>query len=293
MSAVQGTAFIFSPSVSPLLMTRSCGKARIDYKVLHSTGERVLKACGTVSQVDMSTNRCSKMSDLDKLKTLESRNRDDVDELIEWNSPEEFHDVDRIDSHLKCLMDLWKETKETYKQLFDLGVEEYRSAYNSVSSKVKAEYKKFQELRSSAQTKIRDDIDLCVCRIDCIINGYPVETLSSVDDIRLNIDKVNDHLATYNYLISRFTQKDKSGAEYPLVLARAVDYVKEGRSKLNYVLSRVNGVRFQLLNRCSKMSELVRLRRLEDWNRIDIDDEIEFSHSPEDFDDLSRIDRHV
>ena len=87
-------------------MTRSCSKARIDYKVLHSTGEKVLKACGTVSQVDRSTNRCSKMSELDKLKNLERRNRSNVDELMDWKSPEDFHDVHRIDSHLKCLMNL-------------------------------------------------------------------------------------------------------------------------------------------------------------------------------------------
>ena len=88
---------------------------------------------------------------------------------------------------------------------------------------------------SRAQAKIRDDLDLCICKIDSIIDSFPVEAFSSVEDVRLNIGKVTDHLATYNYLIPRFVQMDTSDEEYPLVLARAVDYVKEGRSKIDHL----------------------------------------------------------
>ena len=224
---------------------------RIDYKILHTTGEKVYKPCA-----DSQVNRSSKMSEIEKLKTMERRNRDDVSELIELNTLEDFDDLTRIDSHIDCLKQLLKKTREIHRSLEDaLGLDEYSKIFDNdgTASSIKSEIVKFKESRSilkdvrskpvkvessSAQEKIRDDIDLCTCKVDSILESFPIDMLSSIEDIRLNIGKVTDSLATYNYLISKFVKADTSDVDYPLVLARAVEYVEKGRSKIEKLSSR-------------------------------------------------------
>ena len=97
---VGGTKYRFYLSLSVsrlLLMTRSREGFRIDYKILHTTGEKVRKIFRTES---------SKMSNIYRLKVLERRNRIEVDEVIELNTIDDYDDLVRIDRHIDCLVQL-------------------------------------------------------------------------------------------------------------------------------------------------------------------------------------------
>ena len=179
---------------------------RTDYTVLSTTGDNWYKSakgcCQTESKADScAASSCSKMSEVDKLKTAERRHRGDVDEVIELNSLDDFDDLSRIDDHIDSLIQLLKRTREIHRGLEDeLGVDDYSQAFDSeeTANCIKNEIKKFKGLKSSlkdadrsqsvkaedlrAQVGIRDDIDLCVCKIDSILGSFPVETLGSVED---------------------------------------------------------------------------------------------------------------
>ena len=138
-------------------MNRSRRKlARIDYTVLGTTGDNWYKTakgcCQTESKADScETSSCSKMSEVDKLKTAERRHRGDVEEVIELNSLEDFDDLSKIDDHIDNLLQLLKRSREIHRGLEDeLGADEYSKAFDSeeTANCIKNEIKRFKGLKS-------------------------------------------------------------------------------------------------------------------------------------------------
>ena len=93
-----------------------------------------------------------------------------------------------------------------------------------IAKSIKDEVKKCKQFRASLKApstsvktdlsdqllKIRDDIDLCMCKTESILTNFPVQALSSVEDIRLNVSKVAENIATYKHLISKLLLKEVS-----------------------------------------------------------------------------------
>ena len=63
---------------------------------------------------------------------------------------------------------------------------------------------------SSDKLKIKDDIDLCICKVESILMNFPIHDLSSVEDIKSKVCRVAETIATYNYLISKLSSDEES-----------------------------------------------------------------------------------
>ena len=184
-------------------MTSSCS-SRLDYSTLHRTGERVQKP--------YSADSAATMSEVTRLKLEERRHRTDISEAIELNEVEDFDDISRLNAHVDNLLELLRKFRDIHFRLEEsIGSVEYQKDFSdreSIAQTITDEVKKCKQFKvslkapasvkvgSSDQLKIRDDIELCICKVDSILTNFPVQALSSVEDIRLNVSKVAENIAT-------------------------------------------------------------------------------------------------
>ena len=56
---------------------------------------------------------------------------------------------------------------------------------------------KAKSKKEQRETKLRDEIDLCLCKFETILDSFPILQLGLVEDIRLYVGKVLDYMANY------------------------------------------------------------------------------------------------
>ena len=312
---------------------------RLDYSRLNSTGARVHRPYS-------STDIGDTMSEVTRLKLEERRHCTDISEAIELNEVGDFDDISRINAHIDNLLDLLRKFRDIHFRLEEsLGSEEYLKVFPDrevIAQSIKDEVKKCKQFRvglkapsTSVKTdlsdqllKTRDDIDLCMCKAESILTNFPVQALSSVEDIRLNVSKVAENIATYKHLISKLPAEDDT---YPKSLDKAVQYIAEGMARVDTLSSSAKaGVETKPVVRSQKDLDIlarligeiefiggnlerlrdVELGTLDDVELLDAQKEVKdkyakcdlltekitllFSQMPEDYDDRKAIlDKHA
>ena len=77
------------------------------------------------------------------------------------------------------------------------------------------------------------------------MTNFPFSKISLVEDIRLNVSKISDYLATYNYLanklVSIIEKPDRSLEED---ISRAEDYILSGNEKIEFILKEADTANF-------------------------------------------------
>ena len=187
------------------------------------------------------------MSEVTRLKLEERRHCIEIAEIIELNDVEDFDDVSRLNAHVDELMELLKKFRDIHFRLEEsLGTDEYVKAFpdsQATAESIKSQVRKCKQFKATLkapvagkkagsidQSRIRDEIEMCICKVDSVVMNFPLESLNSVDDIRLNISKVSDNIATYNYLIPKLASDDES---YPKTLDKAIQYITEGMARVD------------------------------------------------------------
>ena len=187
------------------------------------------------------------MSEVTRLKLEERRHCIEIAEIIELNDVEDFDDVSRLNAHVDELMELLKKFRDIHFRLEEsLGTDEYAKAFpdsQATAESIKSQVRKCKQFKATLkapvagkkagsidQSRIRDEIEMCICKVDSVVMYFPLESLNSVDDIRLNISKVSDNIATYNYLIPKLASDDES---YPKTLDKAIQYITEGMARVD------------------------------------------------------------
>ena len=78
------------------------------------------------------------------------------------------------------------------------------------------------------------------------MTSFPISKISLVEDIRLNVSKISDYLATYNYLANKLVsiigKPDRSLEED---ISRAQDYILSGNEKIEFILKESDRANFK------------------------------------------------
>ena len=220
-------------------------KRRLDYKVLHSVGERVEKEESSlpspVSDIMSETVK--------RLKVEERRIGRELEELVELDPLVEFSDVDVIDDHISELTRLSRKFRDVHYSLEDeLDSEEYKKAYPKFeevysgfrkgikdAKAAKSKLERMRELQEE-QDRFKDQIDLVLCKIDGILES-PVDSMFIVDDIRQNVREMSEQQVTCSYLVKKWNKL--VGSEDPLhedCLLKAKTYIQDGKAKIEKIV---------------------------------------------------------
>ena len=120
---------------------------RLDYTVLHETGERVsLVSESEIEKLASSLEGISIMSSIDKLKSNERRVAKDVNECLEMTDLKEISDIEMVDEYIAELMSNHRKYRDIHDDLQDaLGIDEYKKGFSKGSqtlARLKSEIKK-------------------------------------------------------------------------------------------------------------------------------------------------------
>ena len=242
-------------------------KVRLDYKKLHSVGERVEKeesldsGPSLVSDVIMSET-------VKRLKVEEKRVRRELDELVEADLEKDFSEVHLLDDHISELTRLSRKFRDVHYSLEDeLDDEAYAEAYPKFEETysgfrdyikkaklAKTGMEKTVELREE-QDRLRDQIDLVLCKIDGIL-GNPIESLLLIEDIRQNIREMSEQQVTCTHLVKKWNKLAKS--EDPLheeCMKSAKAYVQAGKTKIETIMKATKDLESEQLKESKRLRE--------------------------------------
>ena len=108
----------------------------------------------------------------------------------------------------------------------------------------------------SKELKVRDEIDLCFCRIETILISFPVPKTDLVEELRVNISKITDHVATFNYLAK------KSDRIFDENIRKAEEYILSGNEKIELIMNEASRVQFEE-KECDKVELAARKKQEE------------------------------
>ena len=225
---------------------------RLDYFRFNKTGEKVEKSDCLPSVT---------MSDAEKLRLEERRCLAEINEIIELNDLDDFDELDLISDHINDLMTMLRRYRDIHYRIEDeIGVEAYKEQYplfeknlDNIKNEIKhaksakARIKDADRLKTekkegkNAQAKLEDEIDLCLCKVDSILVSFPVDRLSLVEDIRLNVGKMSENVATYNYLVSKLSNLISADElPYAKKLEKATEYIENGKAQIDSILNKMH-----------------------------------------------------
>ena len=220
-------------------------KVRLDYRKLHSVGERVEKKEG----LDSGPSDVVMSETVKRLKIEEKRVRRELHELVEADLEEDFSEVLVLEDHISELTRLSRKFRDVHYRLEDeLDDEAYAEAY----PKFEETYSQFRDYIKKAklaktgmektiglreeQDRLRDQIDLVLCKIDGILES-PIENLLLIDDIRQNIREMSEQQVTCSYLVKKWNKLAKSeDPQHEECLKAAKEYVQAGKSKIETIM---------------------------------------------------------
>ena len=254
------------------------GKVRLDYGLLHSVGERVEKK-DSGDSVQSPVSDATMSEAVKRLKIEERRVRSELQELVDLDL-KEFSDVNVIIDHISELTRLSRKFRDVHYSLEDeLDLTEYTEAYpkfDEVYSKFRQSIKDAKSAKSELESKkgrkeeqdrLRDQIDLALCKIDGILES-PIDSMIIIEDIRQNVREMSDQQATCSYLVKKWNKF--VGSEDPLheeVLKKARSYVQAGKTKIETIVKASKDLE-------SKQVEEDRKRRKEEQQALDREQEL-------------------
>ena len=213
-------------------------RVRLDYEIFHSTGEKVAR----------DNPDSSKMSDLDRIKLEERRIFREFEDVVA-----DFvkTDLEQVEEHISEVGRLFRKYRDVHDRLeLELEDKVYRNSYPKFeencsnfrtqlkeSKSIKRDLEQ-QEVEKETQTKIVDQLDLLVCRIDGVAET-PISSLTQVEDIRQNVKEMSEHIVTFSYWMKKLTKLiDSEDDSYKGILVKGSEYVKEGKLMIESILQK-------------------------------------------------------
>ena len=90
-------------------------------------------------------------------------------------------------------------------------------------------------------TKLRDEIDAYLCKIDVIVKSNPISHVALIEDLRLYIGKLSEYSASYYHLVSKLKGLvNSSDTEYQPKLDYVLDYIYSGNEKIDALMKEAN-----------------------------------------------------
>ena len=213
-------------------------KVRLDYEIFNSTGEKLAR----------DNSNSSKMAELNKIQLEERRILRDFEDLV---SDFVKTDLELVEEHISEVARLFRKYRDVHDRLeLELGDEVYKDSYHKFGENCTNFRKQLKESKSikrdleqlevekEMRTKIVDQLDLLVCKIEGVAETS-ISSLTQVEDVRQNIKEMSEHVVNFSYWMKKLSSligsEDNS---YKGILVEASEYIREGKLKIEDILQK-------------------------------------------------------
>ena len=131
---------------------------RLDYKVLHNSGQKVPKVTDSeIEKLASSFESINIMGSLDKLKASEKRISRDIDSCLKQNDLDEMFDIEMVDEYIQELTNNYRKYLDVHDDLHDaLCADELKKLYpnhGEILDRLNSEIKKFKSAKYRLKQK--------------------------------------------------------------------------------------------------------------------------------------------